>query len=127
MVVIKMSWVLLLQKTHFYLVQCTCVKENTSVICLFTIPDNDLSFSFGGNKSVGGSEYGGTKSGAVHVPTGGKQSGCAHGKIRKWYQLIFNSMIKGFRRKTVLFRYCHGFINNCFAVGPLINRMFIEV
>lgn len=50
-------------------------------------PDNDLSFPSGGNQSVGGSEHGGSKSGAVHVPTGRKQSGCAHGKIRQWYQL----------------------------------------
>lgn len=55
---------------------------------LCNIPDNDLSFPSGGNQSVGGSEHGGSKSGAVHVPTGRKQSGCAHGKIRQWYRLI---------------------------------------
>lgn len=54
---------------------------------LCNIPDNDLSFPSRGNQSVGGSEHGGSKSGAVHVPTGRKQSGCAHGKIRQWYQL----------------------------------------
>lgn len=85
-----MSWVLLLWKIYYmYIYYLVHVKENTCIIFfLVSISDNDLSFSFRGNKSVGGSEYGGTQSGAVHVPTGRKQSGCTHGKIRQWYQLI---------------------------------------
>lgn len=76
----KMCWILLFWKIYYYF-----YYKHLNYLC--NIPDNDLSFPSGGNQSVGGSEHGGSKSGAVHVPTGRKQSGCAHGKIRQWYQL----------------------------------------